>query len=522
MATNSPNSPRQKMINLMYLVFIAMLAINISSEVLDGFDLVEEGLQQTIKSTTEQNDILNNRMEDLHTQNPIKTEIWFNKASEFKKRSDSLYNHVQSLKVQIVKKSDGENGDVRNIENNRDLNASTEIMLSPLDKKGEKLRKAIDVYRVYAQGFVNDEKKEIIGDRLNTRPSKKALKDNKSWEQALFEHMPTSAAVTLLTKIQTDIKAVEGEVLSELIGSVDADDYRVNNLEALVVPKSMVVMQGGVYEGQIILSAVDSTKRPRFYVGNTLLDDLKNGKFSIPAGAVGSDRTFSGRIELDRPGKTKLEIPFATQYTVTEPMATVAPTLMNVLYGGIPNELSISVPGVANDRVSAQIVNGNGTLTRSGNFWSARPARVGQEVVISVSAKIGDATREVAKKTFKVRALPDPTPYIEYQDANGNAKSFRGGRLAKTFIVSAPGIRAAIDDGLLNIQFAVLRFTINFADGMGNMVKEVSNGGNFSENQKNQIRRLTRGKAFFITDVKVKGPDGIERDITTAMEVRID
>lgn len=521
MATNSPNSPRQKMINLMYLVFIAMLAINISSEVLDGFDLVEEGLQQTIKSTAEQNDILVGRMQDLHTQNPVKSEVWFQKATTFKAKSDSLYNHIQNLKVEIVKESDGKEGDVNNIENNGDLNSATEIMLSPITKKGEKLRKAIDAYRTYAQSLVYSEKKEIIADRLNTRPSKRAEKDNKTWEQALFDHMPTAAAVTLLTKIQTDVKAVEGEVLSELIGSVDADDYRVNNLEALVVPRSMVVMQGGVYEGQIILSAVDSTKRPRIYVGNTLLDEQKGGRFTIPAGAVGPDRTFSGRIELDRPGKAKLEIPFLSKYTVTEPMATVAPTLMNVLYGGIPNELSISVPGVPNDRISAQIVNGNGTLTRAGNFWSARPSRVGQDVVISVSAKVGDAMREVAKKTFKVRPLPDPAPYIEYQDANGNAKMFKGGRLGKALVIGAPGIKAAIDDGLLNIQFQVLRFTTVFPDGMGNMVREISSGANFSDNQRTQIRRLTRGKSFFITDVRVKGPDGVERDIAI-MEVRID
>lgn len=516
MALNSPNSPRQKMINLMYLVFIAMMAINISAEVLDGFDLVEDGLQQTIKSTDEQNNMLVDRMKDLHNQNPVKSEIWFQKAVSFKQKSDSLYNYIQTLKVQIVKESDGKDGNVNDIKNNGDLNAASAVMLSPLNNQGKKLRNQIDDFRTFASGFVSEDKKLIIEERLNTKPSKRA-KDNKNWEQTLFDHMPTSAAVTLLTKIQTDIKAVEGEVLSELIGSVDADDYRVNNLEALVVPKSMVVMQGGAYEGQIILSAVDSTKRPRIYVGNSLLDDSRNGFFTIPAGGVGADKAFTGRIELDRPGKSPINIPFATKYTVVEPMATVAPTLMNVLYAGIANELSISVPGVSNDRLSASMT--NGTLTRAGNFWTARPARVGQEVVISVSAKVGDVTREVARKTFKVRALPDPTPYIEYQDA-GNVKMFKGGRLSKAAILSAPGVKAAIDDGLLNIQFRVIRFTTVFPDGMGNMIREISNGSSFSDNQQTQIRRMTRGKSFFITDVRVVGPDGVERDLT-AIEVRV-
>ena len=518
MAANNPNSPRQKMINLMYLVFIAMLALNVSTQVLDGFDLVEEGLQRTIKSTSEQNDALTSRLQELYTQNPVKAGLWYKKAEAFKKSSDSLYNHIQDLKQRVVIESDGDNGNVDKIKNKENLDAASVIMLSPLDKRGQKLREAIDSYRRLAVSLVDENKKEIVEERLSTQPSKKLDVGNKNWEQTLFEQMPTSAAVTLLTKLQSDVRAVEGDVLVELLSNIGADDYRVNSLEAYVVPESKFVMQGSSFSGKVILAAVDSTKRPRFVpVGGSVNDD---GTFSIPALGIG-DRKFLGDVFLSRPGKEEQQIPFSADYTVIEPMATVAPRLMNVLYAGYPNEIDISVPGVPNSRIRASVANASGQLESKGGFWIVRPSRIGQEMIISVTADFGNGRYiEVAKKSFQVRKLPDPMPYIEYVDASGNPERFKGGRVSKATIVNAPGIKAALDDGVLNIPFSVLRFTVVFSDGV-NSVRDVSNGSNFSDAQKSKIRGLARGKSFFITEVKVKGPDGVERDIPTAMEVRM-
>ncbi len=519
MASNSPNSPRQKMINLMYLVFIAMLAMNVSTEVLDGFDLVEEGLQQTIKSTAEQNDILSGRMQELYEQNPVKSEIWFNNAESFKQSSDSLYNYIQSLKEQIVKKADGKDGNVDNLKNKENLDASTVVMLSPIDNQGKKLREAIDLYRGRATSLLSGEKKQIVEERLNTKPSKVQRFGNKNWENTLFEQMPTAAALTLLTKIQSDVRAVEGDVLAELYSNIGADDYRVNTLEAHVIPESKFVVQGSAFRGQVILAAVDSTKRPRFEPSAGSIEE--DGMFSIPASGIG-DRRFTGNIYLSRPGKDDQQIPFAADYTVIEPMATVAPRLMNVLYAGYENEIDISVPGVSVNRIRAQVVNGNGTLVQKGNFWVARPADIGKEMIVSVTADYGNGRHmEVAKKEFQVRKLPDPTPYIEYIDANGLPEKYKGtGRIPKATLVSAPGIKAAIDDGVLNIPFQVLEFTVVFTDGV-NSVRDLSNGANFSDAQKSKIRGLSRGKDFYITTIKVKGPDGLEREIPSAMEVRI-
>ena len=144
---------------------------------------------------------------------------------------------------------------------------------------------------------------------------------------------------------------------------------------------------------------------------------------------------------------------------MTEPTATVAPTLMNVLYAGIANPMRIAVPGVPSGNVTATMT--NGTLTRSKDGWEARPSKVGTEAVITVNARMADGRNiEMAKTTFRVRALPDPLPYIEYKDQNGNVRKFKGGMIAKRSLVEADGILAAIDDNTIFALYWLPRITI--------------------------------------------------------------
>ena len=325
--------------------------------------------------------------------------------------------------------------------------------------------------------------------------------------------MPVAAAITLLTKIQSDIRYVEGEVLSTLLNNVDVGDYRVNQITAQVIPQSQIVMRGSQYKANITLSAVDSTKRPRIFVNGKELPEENNGLFTVNTGSTGTF-PIKGYIEMPNSDGSFMRREFESEYFVTEPSATVAPTLMNVLYAGIANPIRIAVPGVPSGNVTASMT--NGTLTRKGDTWEARPTKVGTEAIITVNARMGDGRNvEMAKTSFRVRALPDPLPYIEYKDENGNTRKFRGGQISKRNLVEADGILAAIDDDLLNVKYTVIRFELTFFDSMGNAIPEVAEGTNFSQRQKDYIRRLSRGKRFYITRVVAKGPDGIERTIPT-------
>ena len=206
---------------------------------------------------------------------------------------------------------------------------------------------------------------------------------------------------------------------------------------------------------------------------------------------------------------------------MVSPLATVSATMMNVLYAGIDNPISISVPGVPSNMISARLKNGGGTLTRSGNGFVCKPTVVDQDVVIAVTANQDGRQQSMGEYVFHVRRLPDPAPFIDYKDENGNMQRFRGGDLVRKNLLSTDGIQAAIDNGLLNIGFRVISFQATFFDRNGNAVVELSDGDKFSARQKSNFEKLGRGKRCYITRVKAVGPDGIERQLNTSLEVVI-
>lgn len=520
MAGQGPESPRQKMINLMYIVLMAMLALNVSSDVLNGFSLVDKSLNRSTANSTTQNRAMYDNLEYYMEKNPEKVKIWYDKAQHVKQMSDSLYDYIQYLKEAIVRQSDGDDADINNIQNKEDLEAASYIMLAPARGEGRKLHDNINSYRDAIVEMVGDSiQKQIIKDNFSTEVPKDPNLLAKNWEEYMFENTPVAAAVTLLTKLQNDIRYAEGEVIHTLVTNIDVGDLRVNQVNAYVIPNSQTIVKGGEFSANIILAAVDSTQKPNIYVGGKMLPKESNGFYRTVCNSIG-DFTLKGYMELAQGDGTKLRRDFEQNYTVIEPSATVSATMMNVLYAGYDNPISISVPGVANNKIKATIANGNGSIKPAANGYIVRPSAVGKDVVIAVSATMNDGrTQNMGQYTFRVRQLPDPTPFIEYSD-KGNQKRYRGGTgLAKSILMGTKGIVAAIDDGLLNIEFRVLGFETVFFDNMGNAVPEVSKGADFTDRQKDMFRRLSRGKRFYISRVRAVGPDGIERVLPTSLEV---
>jgi gliding motility-associated protein GldM len=509
------------MINLMYLVFIGMLALNVSTEVLDGFKLVEAGLLRTVSSSSSRNEQIFGDLDAYHKQNPEKTQVWYDRALQVKSRSDSLYNYTEDLKTRIVVKSDGKDGNPENLKHPDDLNAAYEVMFERGKNDGARLKTEIDNYREYISSMVTDPSiKNIIENNLSTELSENAKENHQTWEESMFFQMPVAAAVTLLTKLQSDIRYAEGEVLSDLVKNVDIKDYRVNKMEAFVIPESQFVMRGSAYRADIGVLAVDSTQRSKVFVNGKYLPDEAEGKYVAAAGSPGT-YTVAGYVELPAGDGSTYKREFSTQYFVMEPNATVAPIATNVLYAGWSNDVEIAVPGVATQNISASM--SNGTLTPKGNgIWTAVPSKIGTPAVISVSAKMSDGRSvQMANKNFRVIRLPDPSVYLTVNDASGNPYKFDGGALSKAALLSLESAKAGIDDGILNIPFTISRFEVSTANDMGLTVVEVSDGARFSERQKALIRGLNRGKRIYIGNVVAKGPDGSERTLRSALPIII-
>ena len=517
MASSSRLTPRQKMINLMYIVFLAMVALNVSSDVLHGFEQVEDSLAQSNEGIMQRNAKLYAELAELNRTNPEKASFWYKQSQDVKQKSDSIYEYVESLKKDIVFEADGEDADLDSIINQENLEATNFVMLSPAVNHGLHLRKAIDMYRDYLLSKTGEDSQSLIKNTLDTDVSGEgSLSEGRTWEQKMFENMPVAAAVTMLTKIQNDIRSVEGETISSLRNAIDDGDIRVNKVEAFVIPSSRNVMQGSTYTAHIVLAAIDSTEGLDIYIDDQLMDSTSNGIFKAPARTVGV-QTLKGHIEVPTANGLIDKLPFETQYIVQEPTATVSNTMMNVMYAGIDNPVSISVPGIASSDMSATM--SNGTLKKVANGWIAKPTKVGEEAVITVRATQDGQTTVVANTKFRVRQLPDPRPYISIKDADGNVLRYKGGKpVAKSQLLRTSGLNAAIDDDLLDVDFKVLSFETVFFDAMGNAMPELSNGASFSDRQMQAFKRIPRGKRFYISKVRAIGPDGVERTLSP-MEV---
>lgn len=502
-------SPRQRMINLMYIVLTAMLALNVSSDVLDGFVQVHSGLSRTNETYGHRNDAVYAQLRAFAAQNPGKGQQWLDKATDVRARSAALYAMIDSLKKAVVIQADGADGDVENIRRRDDLESAAVVLLNPTTNRGRDLRLNVDAFRKSILGYITDSvKRASVEASLSTAPfSRPGIATPQPWEEAKFENQPVVAAVTLLTKLQNDVRYAEGEALANLLSNVDAGDVRVNELNAFVIPQSRMVMRGGKYSANIVLAAVDTTARPAVFVNGQRLGNDR-GLYELITSRTGTF-DYSGYLEVPHGDGSVTRHPFKESYTVMEPSATVSATMMNVLYAGINNPISISVPGVPMSSVQATMT--NGSLTRNGDTWIAKPAAVGKEAVITVTATIDGRSQTVNTTTFRVRKLPDPVAFINYR-GQGGTERYKGGKpFAKALLVEAPGIAAAIDDDMLNIDFKVLGFETVFFDQMGNAMPEVSAGPNFSQRQKDSFRRLSRGKRFYISRIRAIGPDGVER-----------
>jgi len=507
------------MIGLMYIILLCMLALNVSSDVLGGFELVDDSLTISTQNSNEQNKALYNEFDLSYKANPEKAKEWFDLAQDLKQRSNALYNLIDSLKLEIVREVDGKEADVHNIQKRENLDAAAKIMLPPTGHQAKVLKKAINEYRDRIIVLVNDTlKRKIIMDNFSTKPTRRAKQQGHNWESSMFENMPVGAVIALFTKMQNDVRYAEGEVLHVLKNNIDVGDFRVNQIKAFVIPNSENVVRGGSYKANIILSASDSTQRPNVFVNGRMLDSRKNGFYESFASKSGVF-PVNGYIEMRRGDGSLQRHPFSQKYTVVEPMATVSNTMMNVLYAGINNKVSISVPGVPGQQISASI--NNGSLTRSGYDWIAKPTAIGKECVITVTAMMDGRSQQVAKSIFRVRPLPEPRAFIEYQDNNGITRRYKGGvAILRAKILAAPGIIAALDDDLLDVNFTVISFKTFIEDSMGNTSQETSQGSRFSDRQKAQIKNLARGKRLWVSGIKAVGPDRAEQ-LLAPMEIII-
>ncbi|MHB9143088.1 MAG: type IX secretion system motor protein PorM/GldM [Paludibacter sp.] len=503
-AKNCPETPRQKMIGMMYLVLTAMLALNVSSDILNGFTMVDNSLHKTIASSEQRNKSMYSDFQALFDQNPAKVREWLDKALVVKQKSDSMYNYIEGFKVALVKLTDKD-------EANDSAYVEQMVAKDNLDKPGEYailggngkiLKQKIEEYRDFLVGLSanNPSKQQMYKSIFATGKNK----EGQPWEVAMFEMMPASSVVTILTKYQSDVRASEAEIVQYLKDQTDVKDFRVNKINALIVPNSHYVIRGGRYSAQIVLSAVDSTKKPDFFVGNT---PLKNGFYEVNCSKAGVFN-YNGFISLKGNDGSINKYPFKGDYIVGEPSATVSNEALNVLYRGIDNIFGISVPGVASENVSVR-VDGGTAQKISGGRYNIRANQDGN-INITVFAKIDGKELPMGGGLYRVKYLPDPKSYLHYTDAGGVPRDIQDGTLSKR-LLNSPSVTLIAsygEDELVKANFTVTSFTMLTVYGSKN-----ANGSHFSREQLADINQMEGGDILTLKNIKAVGPDGKYRSL---------
>jgi gliding motility-associated protein GldM len=406
-------TPRQKMINMMYLVLTALLALNVSREVMDAFYEVMISQEASIETVEKQNSSIYTAFEAAAAENPVKAGPWRDKANDVKSRSAALYQQIEDLKRGVIEASGGadeESGDPNKPQKMDDLEASPNYFL--IQGNGAKLKAALADYREFM-------KTEAEGNDLlmNSLDGTFDLGDHKhdgttiSWEQHKFEHFPLISVLTFLTKMQSDVRTSEANVIDYLQKNITASDLKFTGVRTVVMPKSTFVTKGGEYEADVFLAAFDDTQNPTVTINGQELseEDIVGGvaKVRFPANRVG-ETTWNGEIKLVQNGEEKV-FPVEGAFNVAPPSVVISPTKMNVLYRGVDNPLEISVPGVDPSNL---IVSGTG-VKKTGNGYIADVTRnKGGELKISVSVRDGDKTSNMGSKLFRVKNLPDASGSI--------------------------------------------------------------------------------------------------------------
>ena len=500
-----PKDPRQKMINIMYLVLTAMLALNVSAEILNAFNIVNNSIVTSNKSITEKNDITYSQFEKQMSSDPAKVGPLKAKAEEVKKLSQSLYVFIDTLKATIIRESGGydEHGEVKG---KSDLDAPTRVMENR--KQGPELEKRLKELREKLLTYVDPKQKEsfekslplriAVGERHGGHTPAKH-----DWTSYHFEMVPTVAAITLLSKFQNDIKNSESEIIDDLLKQISANDFKFDKIRPFVSLNSKNLMEGQTLTANIAVGAYSSTVNPEITVNGqaiTAQDGL--GTYTMPVSGIG-DKTISGTVKLKKPNGEVEEFPFSENYSVGASTTSISADKMNVLYIGLSNPISISAGGVPGEALSASI--SGGTIVKKGTGEYLVTVNAPGKAVVTVSATIDGKVKALGSKEFRIKYIPDPILKVGLS---------RGPSMKAAEFKVQGGLRADLEDFVFEgVKYDVVSYRVGIQHG-SEYVEESANSAYFPSAAMPAIRSLRPGDQVFFDNVRVKGPDGKVRDMS--------
>ncbi len=542
-------SPRQKMIGMMYLVLTALLAMNVSKEILNAFVTVNEGLEKTKTNFAGKNEDQYKAFAASYSENQTKVGPYWTKAQKVQEIANATVKYIDEIKVkiiagiepefteeQVIGKDEFGNDtilELRHVQVKDNYIVPTGLLVgsepaNPITTpySAMELIGKLEGFRDELIGVLKDEDKDgAIGKALKEtfvfeeqiNPASHKLEN---WPAYNFYGVPAAATLTLLTKMQTDIRNAESDVIKYLYSEVDAASYKFTELDAAVIAPTSYVILGDTFRAEVFLAAFDTTQNPIISIGtdrdtttgkilgDTLPLEIRNGKgyLKIPAKTQG-DFEYKGVIKFRNPSTKKLDpYPFNFNYKVESASTTISATKMNVFYIGVDNPVDILAGGVARDQVQASIT--NGSISKSKDGWVVRVTKPGTATV-NVAANVevdGKMTRKtMGSMEFRAMKIPTPTAKIAQKT---------GGAISKNQLAAQVGLIADMGDFVFDVKVLVNSYMFSYVAANG-LTKEIKVDGYALDNQvKTIIRQLRPGSRVTFENIKVKMPDGEMRSLS--------
>jgi gliding motility-associated protein GldM len=525
-------SPRQKMINMMYLVLTALLALNVTKEVINAFVTINQSVELSNNNIEKKNNATYQAFAQAMSVDAAKYADVNKRAANVKKASADLNKFIEETKIKLVRQSEKLGAEdstpsLPHMENKEDYDTPTHIMIGEDDHEGRggvafEIKKKLDDYKKVivsnAPDASKDEYKKMLEQLINTADPAKVEDGKRTWELMSFYHNPVVATVALLSKFQTDIRNAESQVTEDLLASVDANIVKLDKLNAKVIPNSTVVTIGSDFQADVFLSATSSTMAPEVFIGATYDSTTKQmkGGSTNPLPVEGGyakytdrpssegEKKWEGVIRVKKPDGSYDHYPFKSSYVAQKPNSVVSAEKMNVLYIGVDNPMAISVPGVSTDKVKVS-ASGAGLALRpnpaaGAGHYMATVTTVGK-AVISVSAEIGGKVLPMGTFEYRVKKVPDPVATIA---------NMKGGPVNKNLIAAATLI-PTLENFDFELFFKITGFKMTIVRKGKDPYEKEAVGNQLSQEMRDQVAALRTGDKIFFEFIKAKMATGADQ-----------
>ncbi len=513
-------SPRQKMIAMMYLVLTAMLALNVSKEILDAFVTVNNGLENTGHSFDKDISQLYSKFDEKKSIDPLRVQGMWAKAQEAKKLSKDLGDYLDQMKKMLLRETEGYKNKEEDtihldfVEGKERYDISTNILCgnseNGTDGQAHVLRGKLEAYKNSLLNLLPPAEKAAMHLSIESKDPTDGGEFH-TWEMKTFYHTPLAAVETILSKIQDDVKGAESDVVEALLRQTDSDIIPFDTVAARVIASTNYVMMGEKYEADIFLAAFNKTLKPQILLGkfNPLTGKMEGaydsvsvnngmGKYFMDATREGIF-TYEGVINMTTPKGKVMQYPFKSEYIVARPALTVSADKMNVMYAGLENPISVSVPGVANEKTHVSCDNGNLVQLGNGKYMVTKPkAGIPCHIIVTADMPNGEK-KNMGTMEFRVKRLPKPIATIS---------GVEGSKVTAAKLASTRGIGVSYGpDFEFKANPKIISFTYEVSvNGFFEVPKPVS-GNLFDAVVQAKFHSLKKGSHVIIDNIVAIGPD---------------